>query len=104
MPTDVRGPHERLSSEALAAIALLTRLGIRADRVTAEIVARVLAAEREARDPITTITYGQAEHVGQRLCSQWHALVGTGRRPTGETFWADVVQFVLREARAQSNR
>lgn len=90
---------DRLTPDTLAAMALLTRLGIRADRVTAETVARVLQAEREARDPISTITYAQAEEVGQRLRSKWHTLVGTGRRPTGETFWADVVQFVLREAR-----
>lgn len=99
MPTSPQDPSERLSPATLGAIVTLARLRIRADRATAETVARVLEAEREARDPISTITYAEAELVGQRLHSQWHSLVGTGRRPTGETFWADVVQFVLREAR-----
>lgn len=104
MQTEAQHAPDRLSPATIEAIAVLSRLGIRADRVTAETVARVLEAERDARDPISTITYDQAEQVGQRLRSQWHTLVGTGRRPTGETFWADVVQFVLREARTQSNR
>lgn len=93
--------QDMLEPEALEAIVLLTRLGIRADRTTAQITGRVLAFERQQRSPVTGVRYSEAEAIGQRLRAQWLNLGGPEPLPDDDTFLADIVQFVLREVQVR---
>ncbi len=84
----------------ISANALLARLGIRADRPSAELAARIIdALTREFAEAAPKLCHDDAAAIGLRLARQWVLLVGAGGPPCDDLVWADLVQFVLRQAR-----
>ena len=49
-------------------------------------------------NPRLTLTYDQAERVGERLSSRWPALTGQKAPAIKEEAWRDIVQAVMRWA------
>lgn len=45
-----------------------------------------------------TLTFDQAERVGQALCDRWHTITGKAPMADDSMAWGDIVQFVLRTA------
>lgn len=85
---------------AIAAHALLARLGIRADEPSAALAARVIDALTQIPpEEVPTLRHEEAAVVGQRLASQWQFLVGTPAPASDDLVWADLVQGILRHAR-----
>lgn len=85
-----------------AAEILLARLHIRTDPATTATVARVVQALDEAERPAPPIIdHDAAGLIGAELARQWSLLVKEGAPPPADDLvWADLVQFVLRKARA----
>lgn len=85
--------------DILAAHRLLARLSLRADEPSAALAARVLEAFARDNSIAPALAHSDAERIGQELASKWALLVGTGAPAGDDLVWADLVQFVLHEAR-----
>ena len=76
----------------------LAGLGIRADPVTATIVARAMAAVPVDPDTLPRLPYDEACALGQRLARQFDLLTGSAVPADDDLVWADLVQFILHTA------
>jgi hypothetical protein len=100
-------PNLSASADVLSAERQLAGLHIRADTVTSAIVARAIAALPPAPplldpDGIPRLSFDQAAELGGRMARQFALLAGDSIPPADDMAWADLVQFMLREARAMA--
>lgn len=49
---------------------------------------------------VPLIRFGEAKRIGEALHDRWHLFAGAAPLARDDMAWGDVVQFVLREARA----
>ena len=85
------------SPSSLRAFALLTKAGIRADSPTAAAVGRALETQGEII-ALPHLSHAKAEEIGEQLCDYWGRIVGEKIPQRDDFAWADIVQFVVRNA------
>ena len=76
--------------------ALLRDLGLKGPPLTMDALAEVIA---KASPKPGTLTFGQAERVGEALYYFWTNVIGEAPLPRDSASWADLAQFVVRKAR-----
>jgi hypothetical protein len=87
------------SPSSARAFKLLAEAGIRADNVTAGSIGRVLDRQGEIT-ALPHLSHAKAEQIGVQLADYWDRIIGE-KFPSHDDFaWADIVQFVVRQAQS----
>lgn len=74
---------------------LLAELGLQGPPMNMDALAEVIA---KASPKPGTLTFGQAERVGQALHDRWEKMTGKAPLEREDMGWGDIIQFVIRTA------